>query len=196
MTREEAFKLTPEKSYIMYAKGKYRVASVFEEFGVTWIEIYDEPPSLHVDRIQVGSCSLPPAEGAEPMAMDGFVMSIPEAEIQWAGYGPLGNIKQQPTAEGAEEFLCRDNKNPDTGKIPTWDRLVRLNVAYGIEGIPHLLQEFATLHAQRIADKMVEERLREELINVFALYFKTNDGRWLVDNSIELIDEYLKSRER
>jgi hypothetical protein len=58
MTKKEALKLIPEKSYVEFAHEEYRVASVFEEFGVTWVEIYDEPPSLHVDRIQAGSLKL------------------------------------------------------------------------------------------------------------------------------------------
>jgi len=58
MTKKEAFKLIPEKSFVKFAKSKYRVANVFLEFGVTWIEIYDEPPLLHIDRIQAGHCKV------------------------------------------------------------------------------------------------------------------------------------------
>lgn len=39
--------------------------------------------------------SLPPAEGVDPK------------KVQWSGYGELGNIKQQPIAEGAEVILDR-----------------------------------------------------------------------------------------
>ena len=56
MKTEQAFKLVPDKSYVRYAKAKYRVASIFVEFGIVWIEIYDEPPSLHIDRIKASSC--------------------------------------------------------------------------------------------------------------------------------------------
>ena len=56
------------------------------------------------------------------------------------------------------------------------------------------MREFATLHAQKIADKMVGDRLREEL----ALYH-----RWIQKNKYtnikhshhECAVEYLKSRE-
>ena len=63
MTREQAFKLIPEKSYIRFAGGKYRVASVFGEFGADWIEIYDEPPSLHIDRLKASSCDFIESDG-------------------------------------------------------------------------------------------------------------------------------------
>ena len=80
---------------------------------------------------------LPPAEGAK--------------KVQWSGYGELGNISQkplQPTAEGAEEILTNLETYYDF-KFH-WierDRMIRA------------MHEFATLHAQKIADKMVSERL-------------------------------------
>jgi hypothetical protein len=54
-----------------------------------------------------------------------------------------------------------------------------------------------SLHAQKIADKMVEERLRGELIK----YDKYIGSRGWIDNyedwaAITSVDEYLKSRER
>jgi hypothetical protein len=81
--------------------------------------------------------ALPPAEGAK--------------KVQWSGYGELGNISQkplQPTAEGAEEILTNLETYYDF-KFH-WierDRMIRA------------MHEFATLHAQKIADKMVSERL-------------------------------------
>lgn len=56
MTKAEALKLIPEKSYVRFAKGKYRVAGITDMFGATMIEIYDEPPSLHVDTVKAESC--------------------------------------------------------------------------------------------------------------------------------------------
>ena len=52
------------------------------------------------------------------------------------------------------------------------------------------MQDFATLHAQKIADKMVEERMREELI-------KFAETKWddLAFRKTQIVvDEYLKSR--
>ena len=50
--------------------------------------------------------------------------------------------------------------------------------------------EFATLHAQKIADKMVSEKLREELIK-----YEIHWNFVLRDNAEKVVDEYLKSRE-
>ena len=115
---------------------------------------------------------LPPAEGAK--------------KVQWSGYGELGNISQkplQPTAEGAEEILEKleayyDFKFHWVEK----DRIIRA------------MHEFAALHAQRLAEKMVEERLRKELIAYDKwLYYKWVEGD--VTTTEEHINEYLKSRE-
>ena len=198
MTREEAFKLTPEKAYIMYAKGKYRVASVFEEFGVTWIEIYDEPPSLHIDRIQAGSCSLPPAEGAEEI-LDKYKRLFAKGQIWILRDDAIKAMtefaaQQQPTAEGAEEILtnfldCEGFDIPEDA-IPIIVKAMNHNI---------------TLHAQKIADKMVNERDDDvfDKMNCLIGYLE----RWLnnpqsnnppaelklvIDEAIE----YLKSREK
>ncbi len=46
------------------------------------------------------------------------------------------------------------------------------------------------IHAQRIADKMVEERLREELIKFTQPFYAD------IETCIHNVDEYLKSREQ
>jgi wobble nucleotide-excising tRNase len=98
--------------------------------------------------------------------------------------------KQQPTAEGAEEI---DDET----------------IAYAAEyqcgtpfserwiGFVKGAKWHRSLHAQKIADKMVEERLRGELIK----YDKYIGSRGWIDNyedwaAITSVDEYLKSRER
>ena len=55
MTKKQAEKLVPEKSHIRFAGGKYKVAGVVDLFTAIFIEIYDEPPSLHIDRIKASS---------------------------------------------------------------------------------------------------------------------------------------------
>ncbi len=85
--------------------------------------------------------------------------------------------QQQPTAEGAEEILASlveslgepDNSVTDhsyqirpltvDGKAEWW--IVHHGVGSG-EPLAQWLSKFATLHSQKIADKMVSERLREE----------------------------------
>ena len=117
---------------------------------------------------------LPPAEGAK--------------KVQWSGYGELGNISQkplQPTAEGAEEFLRRHN-------ISGHDFVY----ATGFENMVGLLDEFAALYAQQIADKMVGERLRKELMTYDKFLSNTYWGISHITKREEAVNEYLKSREK
>ena len=58
------------------------------------------------------------------------------------------------------------------------------------EPLAQWLSKFATLHAQKIADKMVSEKLREELIK-----YEIHWNFVLRDNAEKVVDEYLKSRE-
>jgi NTP pyrophosphatase (non-canonical NTP hydrolase) len=131
------------------------------------------------------SLSLPPAEGAEAIVKkyedeydfkfhwvqrDRVIRMMREfaaqpqpkldpKKVQWSGYGELGNISQkplQPTAEGAEEILERAFNN---GAIR------RITYIPDIRGIISAMQEFATLHAQRIAEKMVAEDDLQKLMN-------------------------------
>jgi len=91
-----------------------------------------------------------------------------------------------PPAEGAEEILANLEAYYDF-KFH-WiekDRIIRA------------MTEFATLHAQQMADKMVEEKLREELI----AYDKYIGAKGWIDNYKDetaepTVDEYLKSREK
>ena len=112
-----------------------------------------------------------------------------------------------PPAEGAEEILNKLLGNPGDsinvnsyqikplmvdGKAEWW--IVHHGVGSG-EPLTQWLNEFTTLHAQRIADKMVEEMLREELI-AFGKVVRSW-GIAIPSDILECsIDEYLKSRER
>ena len=64
MKREEALKLIPEKSWIRFAGGRYRVAGIVDLFGAMFVEIYDEPPSQHIDRIKIDSVELISNQGS------------------------------------------------------------------------------------------------------------------------------------
>ena len=55
---------------------------------------------------------------------------------------------------------------------------------------------FFTLHAQKIADKMVSERLREELISLSVWLLPLQGKAGGIIEATIVIDEYLKSRER
>ena len=144
--------------------------------------------------------ALPPAEGAK--------------KVQWSGYGELGNISQkplQPTAEGAEEILASlveslgepDNSVTDHSyeirpltvedKREWW--MFHNGVGSG-EPLKQWLGKFATLHAQKIADKMVGEMLREELIKYDRWMSGNYWGVKQIPTPEQSVDEYLKSRER
>ena len=49
MTKKEFKQLIPEKSYVIFAGSKYKVANTSKIKG--FVGIYDEPPSSHVDYI-------------------------------------------------------------------------------------------------------------------------------------------------
>ena len=111
--------------------------------------------------------------------------------VQWSGYGELGNISQkplQPTAEGAEHDIEAMRKC-----LHYYVNLIEINhydaLIFG--AMRDYADEFATLHAQKIADKMVSEKLREELIK-----YEIHWNFVLRDNAEKVVDEYLKSRER
>lgn len=91
-----------------------------------------------------------------------------------------------PPAEGAEEIL----DGMDLGEpIQTGEFYYRSEVLKA-------MTEYATLHAQRIAEKMVEERLREELMAYDKFLSNTYWGVSHLVKRDEAVDEYLKSRER
>jgi len=91
--------------------------------------------------------------------------------------GVIEHVEQpQPTAEGAEEILASIVESlgepinihnhvfeirPYTVEHKTEWWIFHKEVSSG-EPLAQWLSEFATLHAQKIADKMVSERLREE----------------------------------
>jgi len=90
-----------------------------------------------------------------------------------------------PPAEGAEEILANLEAYYDF-KFH-WiekDRIIRA------------MTEFATLHAQKIADKMVSEMLREELIKYDRWMSGNYWGVKQIPTPEQSVDEYLKSREK
>jgi len=54
MAKAELESIVPEKSFVIYAEQKFKVASL----NGTHIGIYDEPPSEHVDLINHQNCKL------------------------------------------------------------------------------------------------------------------------------------------
>ncbi len=90
----------------------------------------------------------------------------------------------QPTAEGAEEILEKYGFKIICHK----EDADAINDIF-VQPIVAAMQEFATLHAQRIADKMVSERLKEEL-GLYNDWLNGAAGKYLTS---PYIDEYLTS---
>ena len=141
----------------------------------------DEELSADLDSL------FPPAEGAEAFVKRlglnvDYVKGIdlfPNPKYTVIDLMREFAAQSQPTAEGAEEILTNLETYYDF-KFH-WierDRMIRA------------MHEFATLHAQKIADKMVSEKLREELIK-----YEIHWNFVLRDNAEKVVDEYLKSRE-
>ena len=163
---------------------------------------------------------LPPAEGAEQLTKEQFTAIIEDSvKDVWYGRRSMNPVKeqtellveklyplmnrQQPTAKGAEEIaqccpVCGGN-----GLVPCGF----YNQTSGHWGTTSITPEtcrscngtgvvFATLHAQRLADKMVKERLQDEL-NKF-VDFINNEYCGNVGNMLDIEDvfNYLKSREQ
>ena len=94
-----------------------------------------------------------------------------------------------PPAEGAEEIL---KKHMNGRAVQEYKE--ELFIEYNT--VVAAMQEFASLHAQRLAEKMVSERLREELIAYDKFLSNTYWGVGHIVKRDEAVDEYLKSRER
>lgn len=105
---------------------------------------------------------LPPAEGATAEEFlkgcehDGSF--IPVHEVIRLMNAFAASQKQQPTAEGAEEILDGFNFMDLGEPIQTGEFYYRSEVL-------EAMNKFATLHAQRLAEKMVEEDDLQKLMN-------------------------------
>jgi len=138
--------------------------------------------------------ALPPAEGAEEI-LHKYVHTINSDGTSLVTF--MGALKamrefaaqQQPTAEGAEEI--------DDETI-AWAAEHQCGTPFSERWIGFVkgAKWHRSLHAQQIAEKMVEERLREELIKYTEWL---NNTIWGIDElsaNSRLWDEYLKSKVR
>jgi len=105
--------------------------------------------------------ALPPAEGAEEI-LHKYVHTINSDGTSLVTF--MGALKamrefaaqQQPTAEGAEAYL---RKHPFLlGETEDGKDYLSTDDIELIKQLAPILEEFATLHAQRIADKMVDAK--------------------------------------
>ena len=95
-----------------------------------------------------------------------------------------------PPAEGAEEIPTAEQFVNKYYNLPQ-SKIMTVRVGSLIK----CLERFATLHAQRLAEKMVSERLREELMAYDKFLSNTYWGVIHVVKRDEAVDEYLKTRE-
>ena len=87
--------------------------------------------------------------------------------IQFRGKETMSyNKTEQPTAVGAEEILKKIECKEHIGGY--W--------LYYEENVIEAMTEFATLHAQRLAEKMVEERMRATTERCKKLEFMIENG--------------------
>ena len=186
-----------------------------EEFIQKWsVKLgIDWPDELRAD-FDALELSLPPAEGAEQLTKEQFTAIIEDSvKDVWYGRRSMNPVKEQtellveklyplmnkpqPTAEGAGEINKMIGQTKDSISKRYNKNYWEILGDYHSNGrlttndfIDELLNEFATLHAHKIADKMVSERLREELIK-FVTWYDTYDG----EIQMIAVDNYLKSRD-
>ena len=136
----------------------------------------------------------PTAEGAEEI-LHKYVHTINSDGTSLVTF--MGALKamrefaaqQQPTAEGAEEITAKQVFD----KVYEFYRNMENKPAIPLEAremIFSAMHQFATLHAQKMADKMVGEKLREELIKFDAWGYGSFTENQAIINDV---DEYLKA---
>lgn len=166
-----------EKTSLPPAEGAEQAEIIIDDWFHEYCEGRCEKSEM-IAKLMEFACQYKPQSTAESTIAKtetdtGHLIDMPDLNGEFA-------TQQQPTAEGAEEILRRiaDQSKTEFKRDFVWfpEAIVAM-------------QDFATLHARKIADKMVSERLREELIE-YELSFK--DG----ELAVGLVDEYLKSREQ
>ena len=114
---------------------------------------------LMIDLDNVINHARPPAEGAENCWNCGIdLRNAPDGVTKHhciCGATDPGERQQQPTAEGAEEIGVYDIANK-------WAVWVKGNEVAARDSMVADIYGLLNVHAQKIADKMVSERLRDE----------------------------------
>jgi hypothetical protein len=144
---------------------------------------------------RLASLSLPPAEGAKPILLkhckenkvfltSNELHTILDAMREFAA-------QQQPTAEGAEEIEA-ELRGYARDIVRLHKPIMEVNPQLAMDSIGNDLVKMFNRLAQRIAEKMVSERLREELIRYIKWY-----GGFNYENMTDemLVNEYLKTRD-
>ena len=159
-----------------------------------WRQAYEEMRvkkntcTCGLDELLVELLVVPPAEGAEKSCLScRFHNSPTYHDKMWCrDCQQLSHYKQQSTAEGAEEILEKYPFQQDDDN----------EVWYEKHDVLAAMQEFATLHARRLAEKMAWEKLREELIAYDKWLNRTRWGMREVLSPEKAVERYLKSKEQ
>lgn len=125
-----------------------------------------------------------------PPRVDDTDMIISELIRRFKDKHPL------PPAEGAEENIIYHNLTQPFRQILQSVTLHGYDIVFAERDCVKCATEFATLHAQRLAEKMVEEKLREELMAYDKFLSNTYWGVSHIVKRDEAVRLYLKSRER
>lgn len=85
ITEKTIFNLIPDKSFVKYAGADYKVAGFTKRVNDWFIEIYDEPPSEHIDLVKAEGCEFvepseqkPTEKGAERLYTESQVQEAIE----------------------------------------------------------------------------------------------------------------------
>jgi hypothetical protein len=143
----------------------------------------------------ITNAPLPPAEGAEAIVKkyeDEY-----DFKFHWVQRDRVIRMmrefaaQQQPTAEGAEEIEA-ELRGYARDIVRLHKPIMEVNPQLAMDSIGNDLVKMFNRLAQRLADKMVSERLREELIRYIKWY-----GGFNYENMTDemLVNEYLKSRD-
>ena len=128
------------------------------------------------EALRLNQLSLPPAEDADDLKQY------------------MTNLLYSAYDKGAKQVEPSESDRKD---LDQWvEEMINGIDEYFKSKQPTAMTEFATLHAQRLAEKMVSEKLRKELI----AYDKWV-GEKYIDNyrheiAPAIVDEYLKSKEQ
>ena len=189
MTREELPNETPREDLMNDALRHYEEASNAIHH---W---HSDIPAA----IRAYYAPLPPSEGAKTCWNCGADIhylpnGLPPYRCDCGAVNPEER-QQQPTAEGVNCFYYdKPGKEKVISALPPAEGAEEIlnkhtccTNPYKKHEIIDAMEDFATLHAQKIAQKMVSERLREELIK-FARAFVD-----IVGDEVAFVDDYIKA---
>jgi hypothetical protein len=68
---------------------------------------------------------------------------------------------QEVEGVSARDFICKDNKFIDSGKVPKWNDLEKQNLAYDLYGVERLMEQY-TQQSSKVTDEDIEKYIEEK----------------------------------